>query len=192
MICSCGKDTLTNTQQLGNPCDLQISTERKISFVMTGSGYNNTVIDFSIRAPYWVGATVDPKDTFMGGTIGILSDSSFYYERRVSNATSGVKLGDLGYNMQFDVVTIKAESDEYSWGKKTLGGPIGISIKIGSSVLDNYLAFSGKTKIQFSKSKDPITGVPDTVFGSFCGTLKNEFGDSIVVHDGKFFYDGFQ
>lgn len=192
IICGCAKDTLTNTQQIDNTCDLQINTERKINFVMTGSGYTNTVVDFSIRAPYWDGATVDPNDTLIGGTLLILSDSSFYYERRVSNATSGVKLGKLGYNMQIDVDVPRVQSGDYLWGKKTLGGTVGISIKIGTSPLDDYLPFSGKTNIQFSKSRDPSNGVPDTVFGSFCGTLKNAFGDSIVVHDGKFFYDGFR
>ena len=115
----------------------------------------------------------------------ILEDSNIYLQR----SAYFVKIGNIGYQVSLNInVVPKIVSGEYIWGSTSKSGKTGVSFVFTNSppYIFDYKPVSGKTNISFSQKN--FQGLPDSVFGSFCGILQNARGDTWTVKDGKFFF----
>jgi hypothetical protein len=167
-------------------CQVVQNFDKKVSFNVDGFGGKNIPVDFNVRSS---NLPFDPSDTLLYTTItrGGDQDGSFYYEIR-AGMSYNVKIGEDNDYVKLQVIVPKMLSGEYNWDVSSMSGKNGVSfIRVAGGVDGGtYRPISGKTLIRFSFSTSD--GKVDTVFGSFCGVMKNSFGEQLTVHEGKFFY----
>ncbi len=182
LIASCST-TQSPDSSGADTCTLKLNTEKRISMLVDGFGKKNLLIDFDIRVhqpPY------DTSDHAMTFEQLIFADSSYYYEA-VSGIIDPVIVGDDGELVVLAVRLPSFHPGTYSWTGTSKAGRNGVVFNLSrqDSSKGVYRPVSGKTMIDYQKKT--AFGKPDSLYGSFCGTLQNAVGDKITVHEGKFY-----
>ena len=161
---ACESETSSQDETCGNP-SLHL---REVSFVLNGIKYNRDSLQVATGTitQTWDGMTTPFEISFM---VPGLPDSG-----RI-------------LNFQLDIISPRSESGVYQWSDGTTDTTaIGCYVTIDSvfGTDETYRPVSGSTNLIVYKN----SGVErDSMFGTFCGTLKNNAGVSVQITEGRFY-----
>lgn len=186
LFTSCSSGTVATSPSTQDLCVLTDNTLQQISFVVDGFGVTNTLVDFHVRAPLAPGDSVLSSDTAIYTTLWSGAPDSGWRCVFQAGGTNVVKIGNGGQPLWLDVTVPQGRDGDYPWTGTSPFGPVGVIISPQSNYdWGAYYPISGHTRIRMR----PLEEAPGLygAYGSFCGVLRNRFGDTLRVTDGRFY-----
>lgn len=168
-LSACSKDNPTSSNSTGacNPA----TAIRRDAFVLNGNGYSN--VSFNL-------------DTILGTRMIELTAArgTYTYSDHIFQFSSGVDT--LNLLLQLRIPNIASGS--YTWGNRSLdsnamGCSLVISRNYGSSP-HLYKSISGGTNMLLFQTHPVLW---DSIFASYCGTLKDSLGNIVTITNGTFY-----
>lgn len=169
VLVACESETETSNQ---GPCGDPTLHLHEVSFVLNGIKYDLDSLEL---------ATATITQTW--------DDTLPPYE--ISYTVLGLADSGRILNFQLDIIVPKYESNVYQWVDGTSDTTVtGCYVTIDSvyGTDEKYTPISGSTNIKIYEN----SGVErDSIFGTFCGTVKNGAGVSVAISDGRFYLSSY-
>ena len=168
-LSSCSKDNPSSSDTNGacNPA----AAVRRNAFTIDGNGYSNIILNLDT-----IGSS---QSTILRSTGSVYTYDKLIFSLTLNNDTVGLLL-----HLRFPSIS----SGSYSWADRSRDtSAMGCSVvlyHLDGSIFHSYNSVSGGTNMKLFQT-NPVAW--DSMFSSYCGTLKDSLGNTITLTNGTFY-----